>query len=118
MGAGVARQCSRNRCLARVDGLGPPLWPPKNRSSELEDKTWSRGGSQGLVPYSGRPGPRRREVHFRLTSSRCHRRSVWGVTMNEAQRSRESALLADARNARSRSLSSGRRTERRSTLTW
>src|SRR6266536_202664 len=30
-------------------------------------------------------------------SSRCQRRRVWGVTMNEAQRSRQSALLAAAR---------------------
>ncbi len=41
---------------------------------------------------------------------------VCGLTMNEAHRSRESVLLAAARNARSRSRSSGRRTERLSTL--
>jgi hypothetical protein len=40
------------------------------------------------------------------------------VTMNEAQPSRGSALLAAARNARSWSLSSGRLTVRRRTLTW
>ena len=39
------------------------------------------------------------------------------MTMNEAHRSRDSARLAAARNARSRSFSSGRRTVRRSTLT-
>lgn len=40
------------------------------------------------------------------------------MTMNEAQRSRDSALLAAARNTRSWSLSSGRLTVRRRTLTW
>ncbi len=40
------------------------------------------------------------------------------MTMNEAHRSLEKARLAAARNARSRSLSSGRRTVRLSTLTW
>ena len=40
------------------------------------------------------------------------------MTMNETQRSRERARLAAASKARSRSLSSGRRTDRRSTLTW
>jgi hypothetical protein len=40
------------------------------------------------------------------------------VTMNEAHRSLESALLAAARNTRSRSFSSGRRTVRRRTFTW
>jgi hypothetical protein len=38
--------------------------------------------------------------------------------MNEAPRSRERARLAAASKARSRSLSSGGRTDRRSTLTW
>jgi hypothetical protein len=40
------------------------------------------------------------------------------VTMNEAHRSRESTRLAAARNARSQSRSSGRRTVRLSTRTW
>jgi hypothetical protein len=70
-------------------------------------------GSRG-----GRPGPRCGEVHLRLTSWRCHRSSVWGVTMNEPHRSRESPRLAAARNARSRSRSSGRRTGRRRTFSW
>jgi hypothetical protein len=38
--------------------------------------------------------------------------------MKEPQRSRERALLAAARNARSLSRSSGRRTVRLSTFTW
>jgi hypothetical protein len=43
----------------------------------------------------------------------------WAVTMNEAHRSRESGVLrAAARNARSRSRSSGRRTVRRRTCWW
>ncbi len=40
------------------------------------------------------------------------------MTMNNPRRSGERALLAAAKNAQSRSLSSGRRAVRRSTLTW
>ncbi len=41
-------------------------------------------------------------VHFLRTSSRCQRRSVRGLTMNDDHRARERALLIAAMNTRSR----------------
>jgi hypothetical protein len=87
--------------------LDPDATPPGILPAETRDEI-------DRLSIKRRPtGPRRRQVHLRLTSSRCHRRSVRGVTMNEAHRSRDSARLAAARSARSRSFSSGRRTVRR-----
>jgi len=53
MGSGVARQCSGNRCLARWTVWIPlSRRPRRSRSSELEETTWSRAGSEVFVPYS------------------------------------------------------------------
>ena len=57
-------------------------------------------------------------VHFRRTSSRCHRSSVWGVTRNEFHLSLGRRRAAAARKARSTGRSLGRRTCRRRTLSW
>jgi hypothetical protein len=44
MGPGVARQCSRNRCLAPLDSLDARSWPRRrSKSSEL-------GGRPGYGP--------------------------------------------------------------------
>jgi hypothetical protein len=48
------------------------------------------------------PADLRRKVHFRRTSSRCHRRSVCGRTRNDDHRARGSALLIAAMKPRSR----------------
>ncbi len=69
----------------------------------------SRGGLPGLLP--------RPKVHFLRTSSRCHRRSVLGVTMNEPHRSRGRTRLAEASSTRSRRRSLGRPAFRRRTRT-
>src|SRR5664279_2330874 len=57
-------------------------------------------------------------VHFFRTSSRCHRSSVSGRTMNEDQLVFVIARLAAASRTRSRRLSRGRFTCRWSTFTW
>ncbi len=66
----------------------------------------------------GRPPRRSGWVHLRVTSWRCHRRIVPGVTRNVDQRPRGSARLSTARIARSAGRNSGRLTWRRSTLSW
>ena len=48
------------------------------------------------------PADLRRTVHFRLTSSRCHRRSVCGLTRNDDHRVRGRTLLIAVMNSRSR----------------
>jgi Transposase len=77
--------------------------PRRNTSSR-------RAGSSG-----GRPGKRRRYVHFLAMSSRCQRNSVCGETTNTDQRSRRSSLLAAASSIRSRHPSGGRFTVRPNT---
>ena len=64
------------------------------------------GGGERMLPA---PQPRIGEiepfkVHFRLTSSRCQRRSVWGVTMKQDQWS-----LGRIRDAAARKILSLRR---------
>jgi hypothetical protein len=77
-------------------------------------KTSSRiSGSIG-----GRPGERRRYVHFFATSSRCQRSSVCGLTRNTDQRSLGNKLLAAASNTRSLRCIGGRFTARLSTASW
>jgi hypothetical protein len=67
----------------------------------------------------GRPSVLRlRYVHFLLTSSRCHRRSVWGVTRNEDHRSLGRSRLAAAKSTRSIRRKRGRGALRRSTASW
>ncbi len=77
--------------------------PRRNTSSRI-------AGSSG-----GRPGDRRRYVHFLAMSSRCQRNSVCGETRNTDQRSRGSSLLAAASSIRSRRPSGGRFTVRPNT---
>ncbi len=74
--------------------------PRRNTSSRS-------AGSSG-----GRPGERRRYLHFLATSARCHRNRVCGETRNTDQRSRGSSLLAAASSIRSRRPSRGRFTVR------
>ncbi len=57
-------------------------------------------------------------VHFRRTSSRCHRSRVCGVMRNEGQRSLGRTRLAAARKTRSIGRSDGRATCRRRIFTW
>lgn len=67
----------------------------------------------------GRPGcPLLLYVHFLLMSSRCQRRRVSGLTMNDDHRSLGIARLAAASRTRSRRWSRGRFTCRCSTFTW
>src|SRR6266511_3036255 len=66
----------------------------------------------------GRPGQRRRYLHFLRTSSRCQRSSVCGETRNTDQRSRGSSPPAAASSSRSPLRSSGRFAVRRSTASW
>ena len=62
----------------------------------------------------GRPRvPRLRYVHFLLTSSRCHRSRVWGVTRREDHRSLGSSRLATVMRTRSIRRNRGRPTFRR-----
>jgi hypothetical protein len=57
MGAGVARECSRNRCLARWTVWIPPIVAAEAEQVErTRRRTWSRARSEVFVPYrSGRP---------------------------------------------------------------
>src|SRR5665811_2456061 len=58
--------------------------------------------SRIAASIGGRPGrPLLRWVHFLLTSSRCQRRRVAGVTRKATQRSRGMTRLAAARRTRS-----------------
>jgi hypothetical protein len=67
----------------------------------------------------GRPGlPLLLNDHFRRTSSRCHRSSVPGRTMNDDQSGLGNLLLAAARSIRSDLRRWTRFTCRRSILTW
>jgi hypothetical protein len=100
-----------------------PTRMPSLRSSpwirirpHLEFSRASRNTSSRSAGSSGgRPGKRRRYVHFLATSSRCQRNSVCGETRNTDQRSRGSSLLTAASNTRSRRRNGGRFTDRRST---
>jgi hypothetical protein len=83
----------------------------------------SPAGGPGPGPrdrWRGRPGlPLLLYVHFRRTSSRCHRSSVCGRTRNSIHRSREIIRLAAATTTRSsRRRSSLRRCRRRSLTSW
>ena len=56
MACGVARQCSRNRCLAPVDSLDPPIVAAEAEQVERTlRKTWSRARSEVFVPYRLHP---------------------------------------------------------------
>jgi hypothetical protein len=67
MGAGVARQCSRNRCLGPLHSVDSPSWRPRpSKSSELEERPGHRpnpgfpcpsvspGGRSGSPPWPRR----------------------------------------------------------------
>jgi len=66
----------------------------------------------------GRPALRYRNVHLRLTSSRCQRRIVAGDTMNPLQRSRSSRSANAAITIRSRRRRRGRGFDRFKTASW
>ena len=70
----------------------------------------SRGGLPALAFL--------RNVHFLLTSSRCHRSRVSGRMTNDDHRALGRARLAATRKTRSSRRSRGRLTFRRSTFTW
>src|SRR6266536_1862047 len=71
--------------------------------------------SRSTGSIGGRPGERRRYVHFLATSSRCQRSSVCGETGNTDHRSRGSSVLAAASSRRPRRRSGGRLRVRRNT---
>jgi hypothetical protein len=76
-----------------------------------------RSRTSGLI--GGRPErPLLLYVHFLLTSSRCQRSRVSGLTTNEDHWPLGIALLAAASRSRSRRRRRGRFTCRCSTLTW
>jgi hypothetical protein len=79
-------------------------------SRRISATSWSSSG--------GRPPRLSGWVHLRVTSRRCHRRIVSGVTRKIDQRRRGSALLSTASSARSAGWNSGRLTWRRSTRSW
>jgi hypothetical protein len=67
MGAGVAPQCSRNRCLPRAHGLILPSWPPRwSRSSELEEGPGHGPDPRFLCPS----GPARPDFGQRNSAAR------------------------------------------------
>jgi hypothetical protein len=66
----------------------------------------------------GRPGRACGYVQCRVTSSRCQRSSVAGVTKNVDQRGRGSSRASTASTTRSAGWRSGRCTWRRGTATW
>ncbi len=51
MGAGVAGQCSRIRCLARWTVWIAIVAPEAERAERTRRKPWSRARSEVLVPY-------------------------------------------------------------------
>ena len=67
----------------------------------------------GLPPAEGRL-----KVHFLRTSSRCHRRSVWGLTPRIDHRARGRTLLMATMNSRSRRRRRGLRPWRLRTISW
>ena len=86
MGFGVAGQCSGNRCLAPLDGVDPPSWPPRrSRSSELEERPGHGSDPRFMCPTGshspllpGRPrsvptefGERTERQELRTTSRVC-----------------------------------------------
>jgi hypothetical protein len=83
--------------------------------SRVRQRTASR--TSGLI--AGRPGLRvDPNVHFRRTSSRCHRSSVCGVIRNANPCSRPKHRLAAARSKRSRMRNFGGPAWRRRTRSW
>src|SRR3990172_1657012 len=105
----------RRRRMERIV-VAPTLIPSLASSPEIRTHP-QRGFSRAMRRISavtsgsigGRPGffvlP---YVHFFLTSSRCQRRSVLGLTRNELHRSRGSILATAASRARSGVVKSGR----------
>src|SRR6266536_5259012 len=75
-----------------------------------------RPADRALLALLGSALPRWRWSSFLVTSRRCHRRIVSGVTRKLDQRQRGSALLSIASSARSAGWNSGRFTWRRNTL--
>jgi hypothetical protein len=51
MGAGVPRQCSRNRCLARWTGPIPHRGPEGEQVEATPRTTWTRPRSEVFVPF-------------------------------------------------------------------
>jgi hypothetical protein len=58
MGAGIAPQCSRNRCIARWTVLIPIVAAEPEQVERTRRKTWSPAWSEVFVPYRVR-GDRR-----------------------------------------------------------
>jgi hypothetical protein len=54
MGFGVARQCSRNRCLARWTVWIPHCGRGGGAARANSNKTWSRARFEVFVPYRNR----------------------------------------------------------------
>jgi hypothetical protein len=70
MGAGIAGQCSENRCLARWTVWIPHWWPRRrSRLSELEERP-GQGLDPRFVPYTF--------TDAKLTASRATFRDVVG----------------------------------------
>lgn len=69
-----------------------PFTPQRGLSLAIEMIRATSSGASG-----GRPIFSCLKVHFRLTSSRCQRRSVAGLTGNDVQRWRGSILAAAAK---------------------
>jgi predicted enzyme related to lactoylglutathione lyase len=92
--------------LAQVVELGAEVDMPATERST----SWRTRSSTG-----GRPGLRRGCVHLRVTSSRCQRRSVCGVTIRPRRQYCGRTRVSAAKNARSAGRSKGRRSCRLST---
>jgi len=80
-GFGVARQCSRNRCLARWTVWIPVRTPEAEQVERTRRKTWSRAGSEFLYPLgdSAVRGSRRRSRRGRRATGYL-RRSTSALT--------------------------------------
>jgi hypothetical protein len=92
--------------------LDPHAAPPRVLTRQAQHQLTKRGSS------GGRPGKRRRYVHFLATSSRCQRNSVCGETRNTDQRLRGSSVLTAASNIRSLRRNGGRFTVLPNTPSW
>jgi hypothetical protein len=106
----LADRGRRHRQAESVELADNPLIAPARILPRQPRRTSSR--VSGLI--GGRP-TRRGYVQRRVTSHRCQRKSVAGVTMNAVQRSRGSSRLKAAKKARSALVNGGRATRRRNT---
>ena len=71
MGAGVARQCSRNRCLGPLHSVDSPSWRPRpSKSSELQERPGHRPNPGFPCPSQPRGAEPRRHHQRRLLRRR------------------------------------------------